>query len=227
MPIFSHDTHGHKWVQLCSASAVAFHVCTVSVLLVTRFFLSITVVIWVINKRLIMIMVDNGPRKMKECLLHYVVLPLFYNILFLFLLPLLFFIFIFAFISYPVSCLLFFFSCLISTLLSTSSQVWLLPPNLSLFFFIVQITYLLLFFTILTSLPFCFFLLFFNLFFIFFASLPLHLSCGPNSPITAGGNYAWKVIRCSLNNYPLMQLIDFSFQELCFLSPGSAFLSPS
>lgn len=60
----------------------------------------------------------------------------------------------------------------------------------------------------------------------FLASSPLHLSCGPNSPITAGRNYAWKLIRHSLNNYPLMQLIDFPFQELCFLSPGPAFLSP-
>lgn len=62
--------------------------------------------------------------------------------------------------------------------------------------------------------------------FIFSASSLLYFSCGPNSPITAGGNYAWKLIRCSLNNYPLMQLIDFPFQELCFLSPVSAFLSP-
>lgn len=61
--------------------------------------------------------------------------------------------------------------------------------------------------------------------FICFASSPRHLSCGPDSPITAGGNYGWKVIRRSLNNYPLMQLIDFPFQELCFLSPGSVFSS--
>lgn len=64
---------------------------------------------------------------------------------------------------------------------------------------------------------------FFFLSFVYLASSPLHLSCGPNSPITAGRNYAWKLIRRSLNNYPLMQLIDFPFQELCFLSPGSAF----
>lgn len=62
---------------------------------------------------------------------------------------------------------------------------------------------------------------------IFFVSSHLYLSCGPNSPITAGRNYAWKLIRRSLNNYPLMHLIDFPFQELCFLSPGSAVLSPS
>lgn len=62
--------------------------------------------------------------------------------------------------------------------------------------------------------------------FIFYASSPLHLSSGPNSPITAGRNYAWKLIRRSFNNYPLMQLIDFPFQELSFLSPGSPALSP-
>lgn len=51
--------------------------------------------------------------------------------------------------------------------------------------------------------------------------------CGPNSPKPAGRNYAWKLIRHSLNNYPLMQLIDFPFQELCFVFPAAASLSPS
>lgn len=147
---------------------------------------------------------------MKVRLLHYAARSLFYNILFRFA-PSPFFLLLSLHLL-PVL----FASCLISTLPSTSSQVWPLPPLLS---------------TIHTSLsddPTLFFLLlFFNRSFISFASFPLHLSCGPNSPITAGGNYAWKVIRCSLNNYPLMQLIDFPFQELCFLSPGSAFLSLS
>lgn len=61
---------------------------------------------------------------------------------------------------------------------------------------------------------------FFSLSSFYLSVLPLHLSSGPNHPITAGRNYAWKLIRRSLNNYPLMQLIDFPFQELCFLSPG-------
>lgn len=172
---------------------------------------------------------------MKECLLHYTALPLFYSILFLFLPPLLFF--SFHLCIYFLSCLLCVFSFFILSYLHSTFHIFsgltftswsfaLLPrsPNHLSPLSPLWISFL---FTIHTSLPFCFFLIFFHLFFIFFASLPLHLSCGPNSPITAGGNYAWKVIRCSLNNYPLMQLIDFSFQELCFLSPGSAFLSPS
>lgn len=67
---------------------------------------------------------------------------------------------------------------------------------------------------------------FFFLSFVYLASSPLHLSCGLNSPITAGRNYAWKLIRRSLNNYPLMQLIDFPFQELCFFVSWFCFSPP-
>lgn len=171
------------------------------------------------------------------CLLHYLTLPLSFSVL-LFLL-------VFTSLSSmplspilpPLLCLLFFllFYLHFSTLLSTSSQLWPLLPPLPLgpnhlcplspgFPSLLVSPSTLLYLLIFLSSLFLFFFPFLS--FIVFASSPLHLSCGPSSPITAGGNYAWKLIRRSLNNYPLMQLIVFPFQELCFLFPGSAFLSP-
>lgn len=135
------------------------------------------------------------------------------------------------------------FFYLLHSFFSPFIPIFLLPAFfIALFFFLVLITYVIyvlisFFFSFQFHHLYCctpglsfFFLPFFPFYFlnfIFLVSSSLNLSCAPNSPITAGRNYAWKPIRHSLNNYPFMQLIDFPFQELCFLSPGSAFLSPS